>query len=458
MNYCRWPGWFVLGIGLLAGPAARGQSTMGFHGLAPPPSYVPLQENLDPTESLNRLRQAQESVKGQAQLRDLLQKYRGNPSQLLQNPEDVKALTDLANKGLLNIDPNSPLARRLAEAIKNQQDQPTPGTKLTDEQKEQFQKLLETFQRKNPSSQSNPGPTPNPQEGPTPPGRPPETSNPANPPQPAAAGQPASKPAPLNAQEQQAETELAQKFAQWVERYGGDLKNSPSVRRAVRDWTMSPGQGKGLGNLPATPRWNQQVANFVRTAAQPRSWARLNWPAFYRFPMPSLPRLNLPRLGFSLGRLPAPPPMPRVSMPAPSAPQAGLGLLWIALVVALAVVAWKLLTGRRNPSSSQEQFRWRLGPWPLNPATVVTRADLVQAFEYLALLKLGPAARNWHHYTIGEALGKDEGKGGERRQAAHHLAALYEKARYAPEEESLPDQAITAARHELCLLAGVAAS
>jgi hypothetical protein len=108
----------------------------------------------------------------------------------------------------------------------------------------------------------------------------------------------------------------------------------------------------------------------------------------------------------------------------------------------------------------QEQARagveGRLGPWPVNPATVSTREQLVQAFEYLSMLRLGPAARHQNHHQIAEGLSVEETDSwAPRHQAAEHLAAVYEQARYAPIGDSLLEADLAAARRELCFLAGV---
>jgi hypothetical protein len=79
---------------------------------------------------------------------------------------------------------------------------------------------------------------------------------------------------------------------------------------------------------------------------------------------------------------------------------------------------------------------------------VVSAEDLIRAFEYLSVLKLGPEARHWNHRTIAAGLG-----GGE---AAGHLADLYERARYAEPAEPLDAEALPAVRRELTDLAGVA--
>jgi hypothetical protein len=84
---------------------------------------------------------------------------------------------------------------------------------------------------------------------------------------------------------------------------------------------------------------------------------------------------------------------------------------------------------------------------------VATRQDLIRAFEYLSLLRLGPAARTWNHRAIAERLGAAEA---ERRRVAGRLATLYEQARYAPAGDPLPEGAFQEARRELGFLAGAA--
>ena len=106
---------------------------------------------------------------------------------------------------------------------------------------------------------------------------------------------------------------------------------------------------------------------------------------------------------------------------------------------------------------------------------VATREEVIRAFEYLSLLRLGPAARNWNHRTIAcqlanpsepgpasarlfsQRLGRS-GRVSGLAEAAQTLADVYEKARYAPASDDLPSSALAAARTELCLLAGVSAS
>lgn len=126
-------------------------------------------------------------------------------------------------------------------------------------------------------------------------------------------------------------------------------------------------------------------------------------------------------------------------------------VLFVVVVLVLLRVGWRVVRDRLAPSGE-----WRLGPWPVRPQAVATRADLVRAFEYLALLLLGPAARTRHHLDLAEQIGTCPGEDPtRRRQAAEELARLYAVARYAPDDTPLQPEDLASARRDLCYLAGV---
>jgi hypothetical protein len=129
-------------------------------------------------------------------------------------------------------------------------------------------------------------------------------------------------------------------------------------------------------------------------------------------------------------------------------------LLWLGLGAVLVLAVWKALAAQRE-RRTKGAAGWKLGRWPVDPAAVGTREELVRAFEYLTLLCLGPVARCWNHLTIADRLGS---AGAERRVAAAELAELYEQARYAPPDEPLPAGELEAARRHLCFLAGASAA
>lgn len=138
-------------------------------------------------------------------------------------------------------------------------------------------------------------------------------------------------------------------------------------------------------------------------------------------------------------------------MPSATAINWGLQFLWVALIVAAGVLVWKILGGYGSASARARKRDWDLGPWPVIPGAVGTRQDVIRAFEYLSLLKLGPAAQSRNHLLLAAELGEPAP---EHQSAAQRLATIYEKARYTPTDETLSDAALASARRELCYLAG----
>src|SRR5581483_12253552 len=134
-----------------------------------------------------------------------------------------------------------------------------------------------------------------------------------------------------------------------------------------------------------------------------------------------------------------------------------------------AALVAKVLATAQSRRAGKRDDGWRLGPWPVDPAAIKTREELIQAFEYLSLLNLGPAARNWNHLAIADGLRNTrpsavpstaalERSTPASGAAADELASLYEQARYAPPSDPLPDTALITARRDLCLLAGVSSA
>jgi len=65
--------------------------------------------------------------------------------------------------------------------------------------------------------------------------------------------------------------------------------------------------------------------------------------------------------------------------------------LWLVGAGLFVLFAWQMLRWRKHKHSpdSREERAAALGPWPVRPEAVLTRTQLVQAFDYLALLTLG---------------------------------------------------------------------
>lgn len=132
-----------------------------------------------------------------------------------------------------------------------------------------------------------------------------------------------------------------------------------------------------------------------------------------------------------------------------------LSLLMLSVIV---LFVWKSGFGSKGQAGPGTDAEWRLGAWPVPPGAVSSRQDVIRAFEYLALLRFGPAAAACHHRQLAERLAEQDSANPSRRQAAEMLAWLYEQARYAPAGETLSQEQLSDARHALCSLAGVTAA
>jgi len=196
-----------------------------------------------------------------------------------------------------------------------------------------------------------------------------------------------------------------------LDNVASDLRDSPVFKEWIRDLSRASAQSPNgpvtVGNLADIARsMDGLVKDF-------RHWLPRNVP-------------DMPKLDFS-------PPSPSFSVPSLYSPAAssfslsGSGWTFVAfgLVVLLAALALGRL-GKLRPVKSLAVSRpFILGPWPVDPQHISSREELIAAFEYLALLKYGLAAKSWHHNEVAAKLG-DAGT----RNDAESLARLYERARY----------------------------
>ncbi len=260
-----------------------------------------------------------------------------------------------------------------------------------------------------------------------------------------------------------ASSPLAERLISLAEKLGPALRKSPALQRVMRDLSMYSGA--------EDPRWQKMTEGLKGMGDKLGSWGqtlyldRLQLPEGLSWPEGLLPggfpHLRPPSgtsIVNSLGAGAGPDALPTAGPQGWEAALAILGLLGLAVFVA------KILARTQERRAHGSESGWRLGPWPVDPAAIASRQELVQAFEYVSLLNLGPAARNWNHRAIAErlrhsALSSASGHGATAgftgRQAVDELAALYEQARYAPPGDFLPDTALATARRDLCLLAGV---
>ncbi len=239
----------------------------------------------------------------------------------------------------------------------------------------------------------------------------------------------------------------------------GDLANDPP------DW-LKKGLGRTVDDVskwldtPSGKSWSKTIAEAAgRAASNTRSTARAssgrlrglggylpNVRSWLPRRSPNLPNARLPGVPRVGGRMPAAPSL--------SGRDAGKVVLVVALVAVLALVLW-YSRGWWQGALSARLAAWKLGPWPVRPQDVSTRGELVRAFEHLALLCLGPAARTCHHLELARQIGGLPSVDPDRRRdAAADLALVYEQARYTPDDELLPDELMSRARRDLCYLAG----
>lgn len=256
---------------------------------------------------------------------------------------------------------------------------------------------------------------------------------------------------PPAARDGQQTTALAKQLAELAERIkpGPALTNSPAWKRMTESlsrYKLANDPAFGLSSADSLlGRWGLDTS--LGKLFSPERWSFRP-----QLPTPALPNVTnwLPSLGQGGGRWGAGAPG------LPAAPAGGVwrGLLWIVVLLIVGGAVWLALTWRRLARvEAAERASEDFGPWPVSPGRVSTPAELIRAFEYLSLLVLGGAARNWNHRHIAAALA-DAGAGAERRRAAFALAAAYEHARYAPAGHALSADELGAARQHLCVLAG----
>ncbi len=349
----------------------------------------------------------------------------------LLTPERMKEL----GERFKGIDLSDPKLRAQLESLLRKQH---PGLRLTPEQIEALERLIkEAFPQGTVPSMGPPS-------GVELPSKPDETPKPA----------PSEKlPGPANPEERErqaeAQAEAARQltqFARGLERLADNLNDSPALRQTLQDLgTMALRHAAERPN-GSPGDLNAWLARANRLSGDGDNWLARNWPNLRSL---DFPRMSMPRLPALSWRRPAVPGLP-------SGGAVGVGswksLVTFVLVAALIVALARLLRrslGKRGDTAGEDD--WQLGAWPVNPAEVRTRADLVRTFEYFSLLRLGRRVRTWNHRKIEHRLVNERST---ETGAVRAMAALYEKARYAPADEPLSEEALEAYRRDLCALAG----
>lgn len=233
-------------------------------------------------------------------------------------------------------------------------------------------------------------------------------------------------------------TERAMKEAERT-RLGKFLSDSPAWQRALQDLRgalQQPDAPAGfLSDWLAADSDTLKLADrtFDRLGDLPRPRLdRLRWDV-------SLPGLALPEVGSAGGG----------GDFGASLPNLGAAARWLIAALIVLLIGWRLWHGTKR-AAPVTQRRPDLGPWPVRPEAIITRADLVAAFDYLALWTLGLAVNSWNHHAVA-------GRWCERSPAcaasAETLARLYEQARYTRGGDFLSDAERAMARRALLQIA-----
>jgi hypothetical protein len=403
------------------------------------PSYVPIPTNgplADPAELLPRRLTRAKNEEKKAQ--DLFSEVFKHPAEYL---KDKKALTELAQAiidGKVKLPENSPIT----DALRKIRDKGSNDARLKDLNPQELAAFREAIKKITANGSDGSAENTQPETNPI---NPDPQADPANPSQPLDAN---GRPIAAASETDDEGTPFSRwlvRNADWLSRPGGPLADSPELRQTIVDLARRTTEG-GLAMGEDAP-WIDELGRAIQRVMSPELAAKFNLPEWRDLSWNLPQSVPMPDLSFSSS-----PSQAAGSGPVGSGPE--LAFLGLAALILGGIAAWGLYRRQGAAASQAASNGWQLGPWPVDPAAVASREDLVRAFEYLSLLRLGPEARTWNHRTIAANLGGDRP---DQDRAAGKLAGLYEQARYAPAAEPLPDAALQEARRELSFLGGVAA-
>ncbi|MBM3995821.1 MAG: DUF4129 domain-containing protein [Planctomycetes bacterium] len=226
---------------------------------------------------------------------------------------------------------------------------------------------------------------------------------------------------------------------------------------------MKQAENSRLGDwLRDSPAWNKAVKDLQDSMANPNApqfdWAawkdklqggkawKLGEGVIDRFGEMPRPEFGGVRPEFGLPRIQAPQ-LPDFS--GPSLPTLSVGVVWLMLFVLFVLTAWLILrwTQPKAPADDDETM---LGPWPVRPENVATRTELIQAFDYLAVLTLGREVQSWNHQAVARHW---QERAPQCMPETAALADLYEQARYTEGADELSEPQRDQARRSLVRLA-----
>jgi uncharacterized membrane protein YfbV (UPF0208 family) len=219
------------------------------------------------------------------------------------------------------------------------------------------------------------------------------------------------------------------------------LRDSPAWKRAFEDL-------RGTIGDPNAPHWKLEgwQARLLDPEGAPWQLGEKTLAHLRNLPKPDLERFNWTLSAPGVGENHT----PILGAPhLPTGPSLSTGVTWILFVLLCLLVGWRLLSWGKRKAPAAEA-RPDLGPWPVRPEVVATRADLVRAFDYLALWTLGLAVASWNHHAIARRWREKSPGCAETAQA---LALLYEQARYTAGADALTDAERALARRSLLQIA-----
>lgn len=248
--------------------------------------------------------------------------------------------------------------------------------------------------------------------------------------------------------------ELGEKLQGWAARLQAinpQWRDSPAFQRALQTLARSAGQ--------EDPKWRKLSEAGGQLRERWSEWsqsAQLErfWPS-RSFKFPDAPPMgDFPNITRAIADRTPNPSLPQLGAPELSGGGIFNVLAWLVGGVAGAICLRQLWIYWQETNRDLRRKQDLLKAWRMDPRSVSSREDLIRAYEYLALSRLGIAVKSWNHLAIAAGLGNSTDP--LRRNAALSLTNTYEHARYAPPEETLPKEVIVEARRQLCLLAGVA--
>jgi hypothetical protein len=238
----------------------------------------------------------------------------------------------------------------------------------------------------------------------------------------------------------------ARNLANWArqiprDRLAAPLRDSPALKKLLEDLS-----GVATGRRrPGSEGLDVHLARWQKRWESVRDWLPREWPEQFKLNFSGINASNVRLPNLDLGG----PRGASSAMPVLGSIAEWLPVLYVAIAALVVFAIVRVLRARRILSGAAAAA----GPWPLAPGSVGSREQLIRAFDYLAVLRCGRKAETWHHRAVASHLPRNDAE----RDPVRELAALYERARYAPDVGELPEEELAQARRHLRTLSEAAA-